>query len=316
MSNMIGKEGSAIIQVKERSMPLKLKQLRALHARLSPTHTSYKNVYHELTKRELGLQGERALDFHLQFLNDDFILFHDLRISGINQTFFQIDTLVLCPQFISIVEVKNIAGSIHFEQTSGQMIRKLHDRVESLPNPLTQIHRQQIQLQHFLLNHQFPSIPIKSLITFSNPTTIIETEHPLIIRTEYLPSKIEKIQSQFPVKKLRSTDIKKLVDCLKKAHVPERTYPLESYSIKPSDLRKGVDCPSCNHPDMTRFKKNGSWYCIRCKLFSKTAHLHAIEQFSTLLEKKLANKDARTYLKIESRHTAYRMLKEFDAQKK
>ncbi|WYP26133.1 nuclease-related domain-containing protein [Alkalihalobacillus sp. FSL W8-0930] len=311
---MIGKEGSAIKQVKERSMPSKLKQLRALHARLIPHHTSYQTVYHDLTKRELGFQGEQTLDYHLQFLNDDFFLFHDLRISGINQTFFQIDTLVVCSQFISIVEVKNIAGSIHFEQASGQMIRKLHDRVESLPNPLTQIHRQHIQLQHFLLNHRFPSIPIKSLIAFSNPTTMMETDHPSIIRAEYLPNKLEKIQSQFPVKKLKTTDIIKLTDCLKNAHVPERIFPLESYLIKPSDLRKGVDCPSCNQPNMTRSKKNGSWYCIRCKHFSKPAHLQAIEQFSNIFDKKLTNKEARAYLSIESRHTAYRMLKEFEAE--
>ncbi|MGN7310640.1 nuclease-related domain-containing protein [Alkalicoccobacillus gibsonii] len=309
---MMDKEGSAIKLIKERSIPIKLKQLRAIHARLAPTHTNYKTIYHELTKRELGLQGERTLDYHLQFLNDDFILIHDLRMNGINQTFFQIDTLILCPQFISIIEVKNIAGSIHFEQTSGQMIRKLHDRMESLPNPLTQIHRQQIQLQHFLLNHQFPSIPIKTLITFSNSTTLIETDHPSIVRTEFLPSKLEKLQSQFPAKKLKAKELNKLVDCLKNAHVPERTYPLETYSIKPSDLRKGVDCPSCNHPHMTRSKKNGSWYCIRCKHFSKTAHLHAIEQFSTILDKKLTNKEVRTYLLIDSRHTAYRLLKEFE----
>ena len=271
-------------------------------------------------KREHGYQGEQSLDYYYQFLNDDFLLMHDLRLRGINQTFFQIDTLILCPQFIGIIEVKNLAGSIRFENSASQMLRKLNDVVESLPNPLIQVRRQRLQLQHFFLNQNFPSIPIKTIVAFTNPTTIIETDHnPLpnsVIRAEALPEKLENFQTSSNKNSMTSDQLNKLAHCLCQAHLPDQPSVLQTYKLNYVDIRKGVDCPFCNRPFMTRTEKNGSWYCAHCFRFSKKAHLQALEEFSVIMDKSLTNKEARELLLIESRHTAYRMLNEWSGMLK
>ncbi|MDQ0207071.1 hypothetical protein J2S05_001870 [Alkalicoccobacillus murimartini] len=254
------------------------------------------------------------MDYHFQFLNDDFTLLHDLRIRGINQTFFQMDTVVLCPQFIGIIEVKNLSGSIIFDESTKQMLRKTQNGVESLPNPLTQVRRQRIQLENFLTDQGFPGLPVKSIVVFAHPSTIIETENKSIIhsviRAEFISEKLELLQGN-PIKThLTFNQIQSIAKQLCQADSPDLTSIFQTYEIDRSDIRKGVYCPSCSHPLMSRQQKNGSWYCSRCLNYSKTAHLQALDDFSILFDEPLTNRACRDFLQLQSRHTTYRMLKE------
>lgn len=305
-----------IFVYKKRTVPRRLKQLRALHRRVNVNHSAYKKISQDLTLRELGFQGERSLDYHLNFLNDDFMILHDLRLKGIQQTFFQMDTIAVCRSFIAIIEVKHLSGHIYFDEGTRQMLRKINEVVEGLPNPLTQVRRQRIQLVQYLLEQRYPLLPIVPLVVFSNPSTVIETtglsklQSTGMIRSEFLPEKLEILQSNYPQTILSETQIHSLVEKITHSDVPDNPNILQEYGVSISELKKGVECPACKHSSMNRTNRIGSWYCVKCQFYSKNAHVQALEDFNLLItETPLTNKSLRDFLQINSRHIMYRLLK-------
>ncbi|WP_197205174.1 nuclease-related domain-containing protein [Cytobacillus firmus] len=52
---------------------------------------------------------------------------------------FQIDIIILTPYFISILEVKNISGSLYFNSIFTQMVRTIEDKEEGFPDPVKQV---------------------------------------------------------------------------------------------------------------------------------------------------------------------------------
>ncbi|MCM2677813.1 nuclease-related domain-containing protein [Alkalicoccobacillus plakortidis] len=101
--------------IKKRSEPIRLLQLRSLKRRIVKNHPSYPKILEELSLREAGYRGERSLDYHLRFLNGrNFKFLHDVHLKSKEGHVFQMDSIVLCPQFIAILEIKNIAWNYLF----------------------------------------------------------------------------------------------------------------------------------------------------------------------------------------------------------
>ena len=126
--------------IKERGVPLSIRTLEALGRRISPNHPSFQLIKSDLTKRKAGLRGEQSLDYYLnEPALDHYSIFHDIRLS-VHGHPFQIDTLMLTNQFVLILEVKNISGTLHFDQKFNQLIRTTSDgREEGFPDPFSQV---------------------------------------------------------------------------------------------------------------------------------------------------------------------------------
>lgn len=81
-----------------------------------------------------GYRGEQSLDYYLGFLTNYFIL-HDLRLPD-RDHHFQLDTLLISPYFILILEVKNISGTLIFDDHFKQLIRVTPEKEEGFgPDP-------------------------------------------------------------------------------------------------------------------------------------------------------------------------------------
>ncbi len=105
-------------------MPLKMLQLEALLRRLPVDHNKRSNITEDLRKSKAGIKGERSLDYYLTDLplTNTYVLY-DLRLPNTTGHFFQIDVLIITNYYLLILEVKNIAGTLFFDQTFNQLIR-------------------------------------------------------------------------------------------------------------------------------------------------------------------------------------------------
>lgn len=290
----------------------------ALLRRLPSHHIRYEEVKEQLKKYSAGFYGEKSIGFPLSFLEEKrFMIYHDLRLyDGTHH--FQIDTLVISQHYILIVEVKNISGTLMFDPIFNQMIRISETKEEAFPDPLTQVERQRLQLEMFLLKSKVSWIPIETLIVISNRSTVLKATHEInaitskVIRSEYLPTKVKSIDKRYPTELLTMKEVRKLGRFLVKHHEPLDRDILKQFSIPVTDLLVGVQCPNCARMPMIRI--HGKWLCQSCSSVSKDAHLKALNDYALLVSKEITNQELRGFLRLSSEDAATRLLKSLNLE--
>jgi len=299
--------------VKERDFPIYIQKLQALLKRLPPSHPRYHHIKDAYTKAEAGYKGEKSVQYPLSFLSPEkYFILHDIRLQY-QDFYFQIDTLVLSEKYALILEIKNIYGTIIFDQTFHQLIRVVNGKEEGFPSPLTQIKRSEKLLKHWFDEQNFPDIPILSLVVISNPNSVIKSipKDPSlpnqVIRSDFLPLKIDELEQQYKGKILSLRELKRLAIVIKKYHTPLEVPILERYSIDIHELTKGVICPNCH--DQIMYRKHGSWICLSCNYKDRIAHMLAIKEFALLIEQEVTINELMSLLKIPSRRVCKYLLK-------
>ncbi|WP_079526418.1 nuclease-related domain-containing protein [Halobacillus hunanensis] len=161
--------------MKNRTKTMSHTQLETLLNRLHLDHSKRSHVQEQYVRQKAGHYGESIADHYLQYLpQKHYLTIQDLRLfDGIH--FFQIDAMVLCPEFILILEVKNYKGKLIFDLEHQQLFRKYNDQKDTFPDPFLQVEHQAIQLQRWLAQFNFPEIPICSFIVVASPNTVIKT---------------------------------------------------------------------------------------------------------------------------------------------
>ncbi len=140
----------------ERKLPLRLQQEEALARRIHKAHPLLPKILKSIGARKAGYRGEQNIDYHLTFLpQNKYTILRDLQLT--DQYPFQMDTVLLSPQLIFVIETKNITGTLFFDKNSNQMIRTIDNVEEGFPNPLLQVQRQTHQLKNWLLQHKLPT---------------------------------------------------------------------------------------------------------------------------------------------------------------
>ena len=307
------KEGVKVVGLicKPRKVPRINQQFEALLRRLPMDHMKREQIAADFAKRQAGFAGEQSLDYPLSFLEEDFYIFHDLRLFD-GSHYFQIDTLILCKGFILILEVKNIQGTLFFDTDFNQLIRTKSDMTEAFPDPLLQVERQHSQLFKWLNNYKLSKIPIETLIVISSPRTILQTapnNHPLyekVIHSAKLPSIISSFREKHPPI-LKSIQLNRLADNIIQNHHPLETDILAQYFIEREEIIKGVFCYGCSHVPISR--RNGIWYCPQCGKASRDAHLQALADYFLLFGNSITNHSARDFLCVGSSSTVNKILR-------
>ncbi|WP_404450279.1 NERD domain-containing protein [Sutcliffiella horikoshii] len=107
--------------VKERDFPANILFLQAIERRLTDDHHSMPRVKELLAKQIKGYKGESAIDYPLSILHDqDYHILHSVSLQFQNQN-FHIDTLLVAANFILLIEVKNMGGTLHFDRKFNQL---------------------------------------------------------------------------------------------------------------------------------------------------------------------------------------------------
>ncbi|TWI59847.1 nuclease-related domain-containing protein [Halalkalibacter nanhaiisediminis] len=303
---------------KERKRPLKIQKLEALLRRLPSHHPKYEMIKEALAKSIAGFRGEQSLDYYLSFLpSNEFLILHDIRFPYDENSYFQLDTLILSTRFLVILEVKNIAGTLYFDQAFQQLIRILDGKEEGFLDPLLQIKRQHMQLETWLAQRKnLPLPPIESFIVISHPSTIIKSSpnhkeaFEKVIRPPMIPLTIEHLKRFHTKEILPMKPLKRLATLIQKQHTPSNPDLLHQFQIDKSELLRGVICPTCMRRPLVR--KRGSWYCPYCESSSKDAHVSSLQDYFLLIGPTISNQQLRDFLQISSATIAKKLLVSLD----
>jgi hypothetical protein len=299
--------------VKERTIPLKIKVGEALLRRFPNDQLFREELQEELDKRWAGYRGEQSLDHYLSLLDEKkFLIFHDLNLPRGENT-FQIDTLLLSPHLAIIIEVKNIAGTLFFDQVFHQLIRTNENgKEEGFPDPITQASLHELQLKQFLEKYNLPQVPIEYAVVICNKYSILKTNpgHRRIFQKVFkaprLMNRIHDLEMQYPKEVLSSKELRKISRFLLKKNTPPRKLFLDRYLISKKQLKTGIHCPSCFHIPMNRIKRQ--WHCPACNTFSKDAHIYSLYDYFLLIDSKITIQQFREFAHLKSRDVASRLL--------
>lgn len=298
---------------KERKIPLTIKKYEALLRRLPKNHPKREQIEEELAKSLAGYQGEKAIDYYLDFLPQDrYYIFHDLRLKVGDKKYTQIDTCILTSRFLLILEVKNISGTLFFDQSFHQLIRTKNEKEEGFPDPVLQVKRQQHFVTKWLQNNRFPSIPIETFIVISHPSSIIKTAprhkeiYEKVLHSAYLPQKIEQLEKCYQKDILTLKVMKKISRHFIKKHTPLDFDVLSQFELSKSEILSGVHCPTCFTLPLVR--KRGTWLCQKCPSSYKDAHVQTLHDYALLISPTITNRECRDFLHLSSPSIASKLL--------
>ncbi|MCC3356139.1 nuclease-related domain-containing protein [Bacillus sp. REN16] len=294
-------------------MSLNNRKNKALRRRISAKHPIYEAVDEKYRLLNSGYNGEKSLDYYLKFFPEKkYYILNGLRLPDYStNTYFEIDSFILSPNFILDVDAKNHKGELHFDHHFEQMHQTYEGRKKTYTCPLTQLYRHRLQLKRLLEANKMAVPSIESLVVITNPSTSITVSdyHPgakNIIRAPSLISKMEQFEKMHKKVVLDNKQVQRLVKLLKKLHTPLNKDILQSFGIQGSELLKGVFCPVCDALPMKRSKRK--WCCTNCGHTSTDAHLKAILDYFLLIDNTITNKKLREFLLLPSRITATNIL--------
>ncbi|MDG4657136.1 nuclease-related domain-containing protein [Ectobacillus antri] len=293
---------------KERKPPLKLQKLEALLRRLPASHPKYKEVEVELAKSRAGYKGELSLDYHINcFASPQHLIFHDLRLPY-KQYFFQMDTLLVTPSYLLILEVKNISGTLFLDHQFNQLIRNQNGEEHVFADPILQVRRQAFQLRMWLEVYKIPTVPIEYLVVMTNRNALLKSHksEPCVIHSEALHEKLQEFDRRYNQPVLCTKKLRKLSSSLIKADTMQQLDVLKQFSIHSSELITGVQCPHCGKFAMRRVY--GTWRCPDCEYVCKQAHLSALIDYALLIKPSITNHEFRAFLRLSSINIAKNLL--------
>lgn len=215
---------------------MKSKEFRILSSLNARMDLSSKDKQH-YSYLEKGYLGEVIFDQLTEQLENDLYILNDLCLE-MNNSFFQIDTLIISQQTIYPFEVKNYEGNYRYE--SGNFYPKLSK--DEIKNPLDQLKRTKSLLRPLLKNLGF-QLPIEGSVTFVNPHfTLYQAplDEPIIHPTQLnsLMKKLNEIPSKLTIHH------KRLADQLISMHQTESPYTrLPPYIY--DQQQKGIICGQC-----------------------------------------------------------------------
>jgi len=243
--------------LKSRSESKELKIMRALNARSNLTSKEKKYYF----KLEKGYQGELMFDLLTEKLQSDMLIINDLCLE-INDSFFQIDTLIIAQDRIYPFEVKNYTGDYFYDSEGFHKISG-----NDITNPLDQIKRSKLLLRQLLQYLGF-NIPIEPSVIFINPEFTLY-QAPLNQPIIY-PTQINNFMKEFDRTPSKLNDRhKKLADRLISLHSKESPYATRLPTYEYRKMKKGMVCLKCNS-----FMVSGGEKVVVCE---KCGFVEAIE---------------------------------------
>ncbi|MCA1320575.1 NERD domain-containing protein [Bacillus tianshenii] len=217
---------------KTRTESAELLMLKSLGVRMELPE---KDKLHYLSLQK-GYDGEVMFDSFTEKLQSECLILNDL-LFKINNTVFQIDSLIITAAVIHFYEVKNFEGDYYYES------ERLYTRSKTeINNPLTQLNRG-VSLFRQLLQSLGINMKIDPSVVFINPAfTLYQTplDKPFIFPTQLNRhlNGIDKTSAKL------STKHKQLAAQLVSLHCTDSPYKqIPSYTFE--GLRKGMLCFKC-----------------------------------------------------------------------
>lgn len=223
---------------KVRTESKELKIMKSLNAR---KNLADKEVRYFSNLRK-GYEGEKHFDQLLgEGLQCDCLILCDLLLQ-INNSTFQIDSLVITSNKIFAYEIKNHEDDFIYDGKNKRMFKKPDYEV---PDPYIQLKKNDQLLRKWLQEKGFGDISLVYYVAFVNPRFTLyqaSPDLPFIFPTQLQRDVIETLNSNSS--KLTGRH-KRLADQLINSHIIDPPYSqVPTYSYE--ELRKGITCAQCN----------------------------------------------------------------------
>lgn len=217
---------------KSRTEQTELLTLKSLNTRMDLSEKD-KQYYYNLEK---GYEGEKIFDTLIEKLQCECFILNDLLLK-LNNTLFQIDSLIITQEINYLFEVKNYEGDYYYES------ERLYVKPKSeINNPLNQLNRSESLLRQLLQNLGY-NAPVSASVVFINSEFNLyqsPLNKPFTFPTQikrYLKT-LNSVPSKLNIKH------KILADKLISLHIkdsPINQIPAYNYD----QLRKGITCVKC-----------------------------------------------------------------------
>ncbi|WP_162297897.1 nuclease-related domain-containing protein [Halalkalibacillus sediminis] len=304
------------MKIREHHPPKKLLQALSLEERFPTHHPLYPLILKTLRREKSGFSGEKKIDFYLHRLQFPYVGLHSVRLAQ-NQVHFQVDTLMITPTFITLVEIKNHSGTIRFH--SGKMHQDYNGTTESYDDPITQVNEQKELLRAWLDERGYTDYPLETLVVMGNSNSHLQIDpsqiHHLdrVIPINLFNEKMRELNEKYDRKRILLSECHRLGKLIDSHCVMNETCLLEALSIPPSQIIKGVRCPECNRISMKRIKLR--WECSFCKARTHTAQINTFKDMYLLYGPTFNNKSVCEFFDIDSNDFAYYLIKSMNFKK-
>lgn len=274
-----------------------LRTLKQLNSRMS---LAEKDKKHYLNLKK-GYEGEVLFDSMTEKYESNSLILNDLLLK-VNNTTFQIDTLIVHSETIYLYEVKNLEGDYYYE--AGRFYKK--NKAEIL-NPHHQLSRGESLLRQLLTNLGF-NLPIQAAVVFVNPEF---TLYQAPLNTPFIfPTQIQSHLKKFNTTSSKGSEKhQRLAEKLISLHIKESPFmqlPVYDYD----QLQKGIICENCHSPSLTVKGKTVS--CGECGNVELVhdAVMRSVQEFQLLFpNEKITTSRVHEWCKIvDSRKRIWRIL--------
>jgi len=301
--------------------PDSIEQLRAIERRLPPQHLASLVAKKQLVRELAGIKGQNAIRFPLNFIHglEPPVIIHNLCLED-EYGLFEIDTLLICPRFILLNEVKNWYGTLLVDNENQVVRVGDNEAEEGMANPFSQVKVQRFRLQKWLERQNFSmaaEMPLLYQIVISFSSTIIKPLFPAnelpdnLLHSNQLPWKLQQLYERHAHSHLTTENISIMSRQLLAQHKVRQSNIMEALSVTGEDLIKGVFCPACASVPMAKGK--AGWNCSECGHVSQHAHEAALRDYQLLFGNSITNKRARAFLRLDSPYAAKRILQKTTA---
>ncbi|WP_404356811.1 NERD domain-containing protein [Cytobacillus firmus] len=270
----------------------------------------YLNTRMELTEKEKqhwanlekGYEGEVKFDLLTEKSTEERLVIHDLLLE-VNNSYFQIDTLIISERMIHLIEIKNFQGDWHLESDKLYAVNTGRE----YKNPVYQLKRSAALFRQ-LLQILKQDAPVEASVIFINPEfTLYQApmDQPIILPTQI--NRFLKDLNHTPSK--LNEGHRKLAQQLLSLHQTKSPYTILPY-YHFDQLKKGMYCKECQSL-LNRINKD--LVCGECSRHEKIdqAILRSIREFKLLFpERKLTTESIYEWCNADiSKRTFSRVLK-------
>ena len=285
--------------LKRRTESAELLTMRYLNPRMELTP---KEKYH-YSKLEKGYEGEVKFDALAESLQDERYILNDL-LFEINNSYFQIDSLIISQGVIHLLDIKNFEGDFYLQSDKLYSVKSGRE----YKNPLDQLKRSTTLFGQLLQSLQ-QNYLFESSVIFINPEfTLYQAprDRPIIFLSQL--NRFLNVLSNTPSK--LNDGHKKLAEKLISLHQIKNPYTiLPNYDY--DQLQKGIYCKTCQSFLVTIH--NYSFVCKKCGGHEKveSAILRSIEEFKLLFpERKITSSNIHEWCNADlHQRTIARVLK-------
>ncbi|RNA67767.1 nuclease-related domain-containing protein [Alteribacter keqinensis] len=305
---------------KPRKPTLELATLEATAPRFPITHPNYSNFMRDLGMIKSGYKGEQSVDYYLRNIatSPTSHLYHNLRMYS-NLSPFQLDTLLVTPNYLLIMEIKNWGGeTLEFIGETHQVKQTFYDgRKEMHDDPILQVKAQRNSLLNWLTINGYPNMTVEYCVIMANknPEMIFKRfkESDRVIRSTYVDFFVVESDAKHLKNKRTTKEMMSLDEVLLQSHRERQCDVLVKYNLDQNHLISGIICMDCPSPT-SLYRAKRSWACPKCgyQTNNKTLLIDALVDYSYIVSPTITHGGFKDFFHIKESRKASTLLSNLD----